>query len=141
MGNILLALGCNKRNHKIEQIAIGTKPWSGIRIYDLSMINPKEVKIKDAHIGFNGDLIVDNRKLKHVTTFNVDDGSIIRPVNYIIRHIETNGNIRYLITNGVDDPKWVDKQSLIESILNGDYRLSNAKLTVDGSEYTIEQDM
>lgn len=136
MDSIVLALGCNMKTNKVEQVAIGTKPWSGIRIYDLSMVNPKKVNIDNAHIDFNGNLIISNNK--HVTKFDTNNGKVINKVNHIIHKKNIGKSIQYMITDGIREPYWISEENLIDTILTGDFKLYNAKLIVNESKYAIE---
>lgn len=136
MDNIILALGCNEEN-KIEQVAVGTVPWSGIRIFDLSMISPDFSNFKNAYIGFDGTLINKNDTINHYTKYSSEDGRILNKAYHVLVKSLKNGEKIVLVTDGITSPKWIKLSDLYSEIKSGEAKLANAKIRLTGKGLDI----
>lgn len=136
MENIILALGLNRVTNKVEQIAVGTNPWSGIKIVDLIMLNPNNVEFTNAYIGFNGELINRGIELSHYSKYDIATGEFIQKSYHILVKAKVKCENVYFITDGLNKPFWASLDQIYNEILSGRTRLANARITSkDGLRY------
>ena len=128
MDNFILALGVDTNTNRVEEITVGTFPWTDIKVFNLNMITPDFSNFKNAYIGFDGNLIYTGTELEHFTKYNTFDGEIIEKSYHILLKSYNNGEKIFLVTDGISNPQWVGLNNMIKQITLGNLNLADARI-------------
>lgn len=128
MENLILGLGINTATDTVEQIAVGTNPWSGIKVVSLKMLDLNNIEFANAYIGFDGKLVNKGVDLGRYTKFSTINGDIIQRSYHILLKANSKKGEIYFVTDGISNPTWKTLNDIYKDILYGNARLANAKI-------------